>query len=68
MSKPTMTNPTAKDTGLTPDDFPIEADKDKLRTHKGEPVASAESEEIADQIAERLNEHAHREEQDRWSA
>ena len=68
MSKPTMTNPTAKDTGLTPDDFPIEADKDKLRTHKGDPVASAESEEIADQIAERLNEHAHREEQDRWSA
>jgi hypothetical protein len=54
--------------GLKPDDFPIEADKDKLRTQKGEPVASAESDEIADQIAERLNEHAHQEEQDRWSA
>ncbi len=63
-----MNKPTAKDTGLTPDDFPIEADKDKLRTHKGEPVASAESEEIADELAERLNEQAHREEQDRWSA
>jgi hypothetical protein len=57
-----------KDAGLKPDDFPIEADKDKLRTQKGEPVASAESDEIADQIAERLNEHAHQEEQDRWSA
>ncbi|WP_339028299.1 hypothetical protein WI604_26140 [Bradyrhizobium symbiodeficiens] len=63
-----MNKPTAKHTGLTPDDFPIEADKDKLRTHKGEPVASAESEEIADELAERLNEQAHREEQDRWSA
>ncbi|MEY9882923.1 hypothetical protein [Bradyrhizobium sp. USDA 329] len=53
---------------LKPDDFPIEADKDKLKTHKGEPVAEAESEQIANEIAERLNEHAHREEQDRWSA
>lgn len=57
-----------KDNELTPDDFPIEADKDKLKTHKGEPVASAKTEEIADEIAERLNEHAHQEEQDRWSA
>ncbi|WP_028134639.1 hypothetical protein [Bradyrhizobium japonicum] len=63
-----MTKPTDKDAGLTPDDFPLEADKDKLRTHKGEPVASAESEQIADELAERLNEQAHREEQDRWSA
>lgn len=63
-----MTKPTAKDAELTPDDFPLEADKDKLRTHKGEPVASAESEQIADELAERLNEQAHREEQDRWSA
>lgn len=63
-----MTKPNAKDAGLTPDDFPLEADKDKLRTHKGEPVASAESAEIADELADRLNEQAHREEQDRWSA
>ncbi|PSO16562.1 hypothetical protein [Bradyrhizobium sp. MOS003] len=63
-----MNKPTAKDTGLTPDDFPMEADKTKLKTHKGEPVASAESEEIADELADRLNEQAHREEQDRWSA
>jgi hypothetical protein len=57
-----------KTTELTPDDFPIEADKDKLKTHKGEPVASAETEQIADEIADRLNEQAHQEEQDRWSA
>lgn len=53
---------------LKPDDFPIETDKDKLKTHKGEPVAEAETEQIAHEIADRLNEHAHREEQDRWSA
>ncbi|KRQ01397.1 hypothetical protein AOQ72_07925 [Bradyrhizobium yuanmingense] len=57
-----------KTNGLRPDDFPIEADKDRLKTHKGEPVASAETEQIADEIADRLNEQAHREEQDRWSA
>ncbi|HXH45508.1 MAG TPA: hypothetical protein VNK51_16895 [Bradyrhizobium sp.] len=53
---------------LKPDDFPIEADKDKLKTHKGETVAEAQSETIADEIADRLNEQAHQEEQDRWSA
>ncbi|MCA1470643.1 hypothetical protein I6F09_22370 [Bradyrhizobium sp. IC3195] len=57
-----------KTNGLRPDDFPLEADKDKLKTHKGEPVASAETEQIADEIADRLNEQAHQEEQDRWSA
>ncbi|MBJ7405982.1 MAG: hypothetical protein JHD07_22785 [Bradyrhizobium sp.] len=53
---------------LKPEDFPIEADKDKLKTHKGETVAEAQSEKIADEIADRLNEQAHKEEQDRWSA
>lgn len=53
---------------LKPEDFPIEADKDKLKTHKGETVAEAQSEQIADEIADRLNEQAHKEEQDRWSA
>ena len=35
---------------------------------KGEPIATADTDELADQLAERLNEQAHREEQDRWSA
>jgi len=48
--------------------FPIEADRQKLKTQKGEPIATADTEELADQLAERLNEQAHREEQDRWSA
>jgi hypothetical protein len=52
---------------LKPDHFPIEADGKKLRTNKGKPVASAESEEIADDLAERANEQADREEHDRWA-
>ena len=58
----------ATDTCLKPDDFPIEVEDQKLRTQKGKPVATAASDKLADQIAEQLNEHAHREEQDRWSA
>ena len=58
----------SKEPALTPDDFPIEADKQKLKTQKGEPIATADTEELADQLAARLNEQAHREEQDRWSA
>ncbi|WLB24124.1 hypothetical protein [Bradyrhizobium japonicum] len=57
-----------KEPALTPDDFPVEADKQKLKTQKGEPIATADTEELADQLAEKLNEQAHREEQDRWSA
>ena len=45
----------SKDDELKPDDFPIVADKDKLRTHKGEHVAEAETEQIAHEIADRLN-------------
>jgi len=53
---------------LKPDDFPIEADDKKLKTNKGKPIATAESEGIADELAERVNEQADREEHDRGSA
>jgi hypothetical protein len=52
---------------LKPDDFPVEADNDKLKTHKGQKIAEADSEELAENIAERLNDQAHQEEHDRWS-
>lgn len=57
-----------KETPLKPDDFPVRADDGKLKTQKGEPVATAETEVLADQIAEKLNEQAAQEDQDRWSA
>ncbi|MCA1458788.1 hypothetical protein I6F35_37470 [Bradyrhizobium sp. BRP22] len=53
-----------KDQPLKPDDFPLDTEDEKLRTHKGRDIAIAESEKVA----ERVNEQAHREEQDRWSA
>ncbi|WP_198028200.1 hypothetical protein [Bradyrhizobium sp. WSM1743] len=56
-----------KDPPLTPDDFPIEVHREKLN-QRGEPVAFAETEELAGEIAERLNEQAYQDEQDRWSA
>jgi len=57
-----------KDPPLTPDDFPIEVHREKLKNQKGEPVASAETEQLAEEITEGLNEQAYQEEQDRWSA
>jgi hypothetical protein len=32
-----------KDTPLTADDFPVEVEDQKLKTQKGEPVATAET-------------------------
>ena len=57
----------AKDEPLTPDDFPLETKDEKLRTHKGQTVATGKSKKLTEEIADRLNEHAHREEEDRWS-
>ncbi|UQR60211.1 hypothetical protein LRP30_24615 [Bradyrhizobium sp. C-145] len=57
-----------KDPLLTPDDFPIEVHREKLKNQRDEPVAPAETEELAGEIAERLKEQAYQEEQDRWSA
>jgi hypothetical protein len=57
-----------KDQALKPDDFPIESHDEKLLTRDGKPLASAESPKVAEEVAGRLNEHAAREEEDRWSA
>lgn len=53
---------------LEPQDFPIETDQTALKTSDGQPIAEAKSKKLADDIAERLNEQAYREEQDCWSA
>ena len=44
-----------KDTPLKPDDFPVEAEDDKLKTSKGEPIATVKSKEKAHDVADRLN-------------
>jgi hypothetical protein len=53
---------------LKPNDFPIETEEEKLKTRTGKTVGSATSKELAENVADHLNEHAHREEEDRWSA
>jgi hypothetical protein len=53
---------------LKPDDFPLQADKDKVKRQDGKPVAETESAEMAKEIAERLNSDEHHREEDRWSA
>jgi hypothetical protein len=52
---------------LEPNDFPVETDNKALKTQKGKKIASATSEPLAENIAERLNEQAHRDEEERWS-
>jgi len=46
----------------------VEADKKKSRTRKRKDIATAENESLAEDIADRVNEQAHKEEEDRWSA
>ncbi|WP_198031277.1 hypothetical protein [Bradyrhizobium sp. th.b2] len=53
---------------IKPGDFPVEADKNIVKTNRGRPIATAKDEPLAEEIADRLNEQADREEQDRWSA
>jgi hypothetical protein len=43
----------------------MQVEKQDLKTQNGKPVATAETEELADELANRLNEQAHQEEQDR---
>jgi len=53
---------------LKPDDFPLEADKDKVKSKDGKPVAKTDTEALAQEIADRLNAEEERREEDKWSA
>jgi hypothetical protein len=53
---------------LAPDDFPVHADACDLKTTRGENVGAGKTPQITEQIADKLNEQANREEEDRWSA
>lgn len=52
---------------IHPDDFPVETGKTTVKTQKGKPLADAENEPVAEEIADRLNEQAYREEHEKWS-
>jgi len=53
---------------LKPEDFPLEAEKDRVQCHNGKPIATTKSQAMAHEIAERLNAEEHRREEDKWSA
>jgi hypothetical protein len=53
---------------LRPERFPLGVDGKIIRDKKGLPLATAESEAEAVEIARRLNESEYRKEEDRWSA
>jgi hypothetical protein len=53
---------------LKPNDFPLQADRDKIKRQNGKPVAETENDAMAREIADRLNCDEHRREEDRWSA
>jgi len=53
---------------LEPDDFPVQVERTELKTQDGEKIAEAKTKALAENIAQRLNEQAQREEEDRWSA
>jgi hypothetical protein len=53
---------------LKPSDFPVQVEGDKIKKHDGKPLAEAEDETTAVDIAERLNDDEARREEDKWSA
>ena len=64
---PSAPNPNTKDQ-LKPDDFPLQADDSKIARQDGKPIAKTDSEDMAKEIADRLNCEEHRREEDKWSA
>jgi hypothetical protein len=53
---------------LNPDDFPVHVEGDKIKKRDGTPIAEAEDDTEAADIAERLNDDEARREEDKWSA
>lgn len=53
---------------LEPEDVPLKVEKDKIKTTDGKTIAETNSEEVAAEIAERLNQDEEKKEEDRWSA
>ncbi|MGJ4881575.1 MULTISPECIES: hypothetical protein [unclassified Bradyrhizobium] len=59
---------TGTDEPLKPEDFPLEADKERVQRQDGKPIATTKNEAMAQEIADRLNAEEHRREEDKWSA
>jgi hypothetical protein len=53
---------------LKPNDFPVHVEGEKIKKRDGTPIAEAEDDTAAADIAERLNDDEARREEDKWSA
>jgi len=53
---------------LEPNDFPVNADGNKIKKEDGTPVANTDDPAVAADVAERLNDDEARREEDNWSA
>ena len=53
---------------LKPDDFPVNAEGQKIKKQDGTPIANTEDPAVAADVAERLNDDEARREEDKWSA
>ncbi|QHO78503.1 hypothetical protein ACH79_00500 [Bradyrhizobium sp. CCBAU 051011] len=53
---------------LRPEDFPVDAEGQKIKKQDGTPIADADNPAVADEIVERLNDDEARREEDKWSA
>jgi hypothetical protein len=55
-------------TSAKPEDFPVNAEGKKINKQDGTPIAETADPQVAEDIADRLNEGDARREQDKWSA
>lgn len=53
---------------LNSNDFPVQAEGDKLKKRDGTPIATVRDAAVAADVADRLNEDECRREEDKWSA
>jgi len=53
---------------LKPHDFPVEAERGRIKSQNGTPIADTDNDKLAGDIAERLNSEEQRREEDKWSA
>jgi hypothetical protein len=53
---------------LKPEDFPVNAEGEKIKKQDGTPIANTDDPAVAADVAERLNDEEDRREEDKWSA
>ena len=53
---------------LSPNDFPVNAEGQKIKKQDGTPIANTDDPAVAADVAERLNDDEAQREEDKWSA